>query len=133
MTPGDRVFLNYDPPRNCSRDLFDRMTEMRAGVLTDLGLIPPKVSYITYFLTLSDRLWDPPSLLFSGYGVSSPGVKLEERETENAWSYTSYAVTSWSLIKHRDTCNCPHFHFRKLVALMVYVSLYNIYGYKFLV
>ena len=38
------MFLNYDPSRNCSRVLLGRMTELRGGILTDVGSIPNKVS-----------------------------------------------------------------------------------------
>lgn len=39
------MLLNYDPSRN----LFGRMTELRAGILTDVGSIPNKVRYATLF------------------------------------------------------------------------------------
>jgi hypothetical protein len=60
---------------------------------------PTQAICVSLFQYVKERLWGPPTLVFSGYGESSPGVKRPGREADLSpptitvvkikWSYTS--------------------------------------------
>jgi len=44
------------------------------------------------------RLWGPPSFLFSGYGISFPGVKHPGREVHHSPPSSAEVMSDWSYI-----------------------------------
>jgi hypothetical protein len=80
-----------------------------------LGFYSWQEPEIFLFSELSDRLWGPPSLLFSRYrssfaGVKWPGLEVDHcppssAEVKNEWSYTSSpSVCLSDELAERYTC-----------------------------
>jgi hypothetical protein len=76
-----------------------------------------------------DRLWGPPSLLFSGYrrfipqGWSWPPTSIECRGQE-WWSYNStlqHFLMAWHLVKHRDSFT---FYFSVIYIYCIYIYIW---------
>ena len=63
--------------------------------------------FLPLFPKLLDRLWGPPSLLFSGYSGSFPGLKRPGRKVDRSAPSTAEVKNEWRYTSTPPACvNC---------------------------